>query len=277
MVAGCGDGVTSSTGPPMEFATPPRGRLLLDTNYPAAINMAIDELLLEDAATQGIMTLRFYGWDQASVSLGYFQRLADRQQHGTSRHCPLVRRASGGGAIVHDTPDHDLTYSLAVPNVPRHRDAQLSLYQIFHQTMVAMLQVSAIAAHQSDQDPLPNTTSVSTSKPFLCFLRHTQGDVLVNDAKVLGSAQRRQATAVLQHGSLLLRRSPAAPELPGLVQLAPEASTYSAGWVRQQWLERLIQSWPVGWETAMLAESDWNRVRKKVDSKYDHFSWNARR
>jgi lipoate-protein ligase A len=77
----------------------------------------------------------------------------------------------------------------------------------------------------------------AAGEPFLCFQRQASGDVLLvaegaqgDDAlpgetakpagwKILGSAQRRHRGAVLQHGSLLLERSPAAPELPGLRDL----------------------------------------------------------
>ena len=57
-------------------------------------------------------------------------------------------------------------------------------------------------------------------QPFLCFQRRAPGDVLVAGEKVAGSAQRRCRGAVLQHGSVLLARSPAAPELLGLKELA---------------------------------------------------------
>ena len=40
-------------------------------------NMAADEMLLESAA-QGVASLRFYGWSEATVSLGYFQPAAAR-------------------------------------------------------------------------------------------------------------------------------------------------------------------------------------------------------
>src|SRR5437667_354501 len=39
-------------------------------------------------------------------------------------------------------------------------------------------------------------------------------------AKIVGSAQRRRKGAVLQHGSVLLRRSLFALELPGIAELA---------------------------------------------------------
>ena len=45
-------------------------------------------------------------------------------------------------------------------------------------------------------------------------------DVVVGTDKILGSAQRRRRGAVLQHGSLVLRKSEFAPQFPGLFDLA---------------------------------------------------------
>ncbi len=63
------------------------------------------------------------------------------------------------------------------------------------------------------------------AEPFLCFQRRAVGDVVLadpaagTDVKVAGSAQRKHRGAILQHGSLLIARSAAAPELPGLSDL----------------------------------------------------------
>src|SRR5207249_11851098 len=54
---------------------------------------------------------------------------------------------------------------------------------------------------------------------FLCFQHYTPGDLLVGSAKVVGSAQRRARSAFLQHGSILLARSPYAPALAGIREL----------------------------------------------------------
>src|ERR1700682_6410647 len=86
-------------------------RLLIDPPALGAWNMAVDQALLEHAASGG-WTLRFYSWIEPTLSLGYFQAHRDRRTHTASRGLPLVRRASGGGAIVHD---HELTYSLSGP------------------------------------------------------------------------------------------------------------------------------------------------------------------
>ncbi len=87
-------------------------RLLIDPPAPGAWNMAVDEVLLDWSAQSGGYAWRFYRWDEPTLSLGYFQPYEDRQRHPPSRACPAVRRATGGGAILHDA---ELTYSLAVP------------------------------------------------------------------------------------------------------------------------------------------------------------------
>ena len=88
-------------------------RLFLDGAAAGGWNMAADELLLEQASDTGQASLRIYSWSEPTLSLGYFQSHADRQTHAPSRDCRLVRRRSGGGAILHE---HEITYALAIPS-----------------------------------------------------------------------------------------------------------------------------------------------------------------
>jgi lipoate-protein ligase A len=202
--------------------------------------MSVDEALLLDAAERGMATLRFYGWNEPTLSLGYFQRYDDRYTHPASRDCAIVRRQSGGGAILHD---RELTYSLALPAAhPLARQSQL-LYTAVHEAFIdALKQVAntrdygwTFLCHDQDSTPAPS------EEPFLCFQRRAFGDVLLVPEdqtagtaasgrestcgspgarafcqKILGSAQRRLRGAILQHGSLLLEKSPHAPELAGV-------------------------------------------------------------
>jgi len=93
----------------------PTCRLIVDRPAPGAWNMAVDEALLDAAVEQGVAALRFYQWSEPTLSLGYFQRHADRDSHAASHDCTLVRRQSGGGAILHD---RELTYSLTLRQGP---------------------------------------------------------------------------------------------------------------------------------------------------------------
>jgi lipoate-protein ligase A len=198
--------------------------------------MAVDEALLEDAVDHDVATLRLYRWSEPTLSLGYFQRYDDRRLHPASASCAVVRRQTGGGAILHD---REVTYSMALP--PSHPFARRTqaLYEIAHDAIIGII-ADQLSSHESRLKLHRNEVSnpVTSTQPFLCFERRATGDVVATPTgasrpnahgftlpesgnwKVLGSAQRRSCGALLQHGSLLLRASPAAPELPGLADLA---------------------------------------------------------
>lgn len=160
-----------------------------------AFNMAVDQALLLTAEEP---VLRFYGWDPPAISLGCFQKqdgdLAELRAHGL----PLVRRITGGGAIVHW---HELTYSLVLPLThPVLEGASTrESYARLHGPILRCLRRHGIEALQRDQANDPPGPS-----PRLCFDRATSLDVVVNGKKLVGSAQRRTRDRVLQHGSILL-------------------------------------------------------------------------
>jgi lipoate-protein ligase A len=208
-------------------------RVIVDSAAPGAWNMAVDEALLLEAAAGGLATLRFYAWSEPTLSIGYFQRVADRARHAPSRECAVVRRQTGGGAILHD---REITYSLVLPASHPLARQPTALYAAVHDAIIAVL------APHSDFDrgqKLLRLEKPQNSRhgdePFLCFQRRAPGDVLLLESqdpvqyseppwdksecragtKILGSAQRRLRGALLQHGSLLLETSPFAPELAG--------------------------------------------------------------
>jgi lipoate-protein ligase A len=123
----------------------------------------------------------------------------------------MVRRVTGGGAILHD---RELTYSLIIPRGHRLAVAHADLYRHFHDAVRAALRDWGIDA------TLQTESNSTLSSRFLCFERRTPGDILLGGYKIGGSAQRRRGGAVLQHGSILLARSQFAPELPGIRELS---------------------------------------------------------
>ncbi|MCI0492120.1 MAG: lipoate--protein ligase [Planctomycetes bacterium] len=212
---------------------PTECRLIIDPPAPGAWNMAVDEALLLEAAENGTATLRLYQWDKPTVSLGYFQCYEDRHQHAASRECAIVRRQTGGGAILHD---RELTYSLVLPASHPLAGQNTPLVTAVHQTLSDLMTPWLAQSGSQWHLQLRNAQSASrdATEPFLCFQRRSPGDLLLvstptpasnqNAAvagwKILGSAQRRHRGAILQHGSLILETSPAAPEIPGFRDLA---------------------------------------------------------
>jgi lipoate-protein ligase A len=236
-----------------------RLRLLVDPPAAGARNMAVDEVLLTSAAEQGIATLRFYGWEVPTLSLGYFQRAADRELHASSLCCPLVRRASGGGAIVHDC---ELTYSIAMPLRDVRASAATELYGAFHETLIGTLArfgvVAALYGSTCDAGP-GERISNSSQQPFLCFARRACGDIICGGAKIVGSSQRRRRGAVLQHGSILLGESSCAPELSGIAQLT--GHTIEPGALAQAWTADLARKLGASAAPGEFTESEQERAR----------------
>jgi len=122
---------------------------------------------------------------------------------------------------------------------------------------------------------LREKTTADSSEPFLCFQRQAEGDLLLQGVKVCGSAQRRHAGAVVQHGSLLLAASPCAPELPGLQELsgrAVSAQDVASALVRE--LSRRL-----GFDAAnqSLTDAELATADRTRQSKYASLDWTAKR
>src|SRR5437762_1670525 len=161
-------------------AHPTSCRLFIDPPAPGPWNMAVDEALLIDAAANGIASLRLYGWSEPTLSLGYFQRYALREIHAASRACAVVRRQTGGGAILHD---RELTYSLALPESHSFAKQANKLYTTVHQEIIGALSpvIARAASRWSLQIREQCPERRADEEPFLCFQRESQGDgVLVS-------------------------------------------------------------------------------------------------
>ncbi len=243
-----------------------RIRLIIDGPERGSWNMAVDEALLQTAKQTGHTTFRLYRWKEPTLSLGYFQRAGARDTHLPSRHCPLVRRSTGGGAILHD---RELTYTLAAPMAALTDRSVHHWYRIVHTTLVTALAMWDVETH------LCSETDPSRERAFLCFQRRAQGDVLFHGAKVAGSAQRRCRGALMQHGSLLLDRSEAAPELPGIRQLT--ANRLETPCFLAYWLRCLARRLGIQWRHASLDASERELARALEQERFGRPKWTLRR
>jgi len=251
-------------------------RLLIDSPARGTWNMAVDEVLLQQAAATGRATLRFYQWSEPTLSLGYFQPLALRDSHKASRDCAVVRRVTGGGAILHD---RELTYSLALPLDPRGSLRIDWLYDALHRSLVDTLAVLNVAA---ELRPIEPSAPPAKDEPFLCFQRQTPGDVLVGGVKVAGSAQRRrrragqaERPAVLQHGSVILHQSEKAPEIAGIAQITGAA--LSAAQFVALWPEKIEYHLHTNFIVAPLSAEEHRRVERAEQDRFADPRWTHRR
>jgi lipoate-protein ligase A len=248
---------------------------LVDPPASGAWNMAVDEALVDDAAERGHCWLRFYGWAEPTLSLGYFQGHAERQAHRPSRQCPMVRRASGGGAILHDA---EITYCLAIPHAHALAADSTWLYTAVHEALVEALYAEGLEAIRCTAEMAAAAKASGGERPvqpFLCFQRRAAGDVLLGGAKICGSAQRRPRGAILQHGSLILERSPQAPELPGLADQA--GKKIDPRLLIPRWTAGIGRRLHWNFSPASLDPALMDAVRTLALEKYSAESWTCRR
>lgn len=175
-------------------------RLIHDVAAGGPTNMARDEaMLIQVGIGSAPPTLRLYQWSPPTISLGYFQKYADYEAlPAPAGTLPVVRRLTGGGAILHDL---ELTYSIALPvGHELLRRGANRLYELAHDAVIkalAELRLETARCGKTDD-------SGAARGPFFCFERRHCYDVLLGGDKIAGSAQRRTRQAVLQHGSIVL-------------------------------------------------------------------------
>jgi len=162
----------------------------------AAMNMAIDEALLEYAA---VSSIRFYHWHSPALSFGYFGKFADVARYERERD--LVRRWTGGGIVFHG---HDLTYSIVIPaHDTVFSQSSMSIYERVHYALRDALGgrgTRAVVAEGLDGSSTARQRNVSAG--CSCFANPVRADVLIDDRKIAGAAQRRSARGLLQQGSI---------------------------------------------------------------------------
>ena len=202
--------------------------------HAAALNMAIDEILLRTATRP---TLRLYRWARPATSFGYFGKWQDALAAGPERD--LVRRWTGGGIVFHG---RDLTFSLIVPRAhPFCAISPRESYRAIHECLAKAIEGATLASAA-----LPQTSAA-------CFQNPVQHDILIADRKVAGGAQRRTKSGLLHQGSVQEIESPAALTAALLqvfsnsretVPLSGETATQAAILAREKyaterWMRRL--------------------------------------
>ena len=170
-----------------------------------SFNMALDEALL-DWHSEGLMPpiVRFYGWNPATLSIGYFQNVnKEINMEEVKRHnLGFVRRPTGGRGVLHE---HELTYSIIVsedyPNMPA---TVTEAYRVLSEGLLIGFQKLGLDAYFSVPDTDEKKSDLKNPQSAVCFDAPSWYELVVEGKKVAGSAQTRQKGVILQHGAILL-------------------------------------------------------------------------
>src|SRR6476646_1266113 len=216
-----------------------------ESPHSAAMNMAIDEALLETAAGP---TIRFYRWRSPALSFGYFGKFSDVAIYAAERD--LVRRWTGGGIVFHGD---DLTYSIVIPvSDPVFDESSIAIYEKIHRALCGALAVHTqgaelvTVAHQlrpGDRGSCDNN----------CFANPVRADVMMDGRKIAGAAQRRTRRGLLQQGSI-----------QGIT-------------TNNDLAEKFAQSLSVNRSELEIIEDVFQRARELAQQKYGSDSWLGKR
>lgn len=254
------------------------GRLLNMGKNNAAMNMAIDEVILLTQKEQPNPTLRFYGWTQPAFSFGYFQDIAEEVDIDVCRAegIELVKRMTGGGTVVHGW---ELTYTLILP-----RDAgELNIsdtYHIIGQSLVKAFQQLGIPA-QCYAECLDSSESAQN----ICMTNPAEHDVMSDNKKLAGISVRRSRNGIMFQGyisldippSSILARVSKDPEVQEMLHEKSTAiNTDGRSIPRSALIQAISETFNLGiaFHSSELSSTEHVQAETLVETKYATSGWN---
>ena len=270
-------------------------RILKSGKLNPAENMAIDEAIL-NGIIQGrpVPTIRFYGWEPATVSCGYHQSAEKEVDFAALKEFGFgfVRRPTGGRLVLHN---EEVTYSVIAPTSGKFSGNVYEIYAEISKVLASGFSMLGIEV-DFEKGEFPSKEQRQVSNP--CFSSSSRFELSYKRKKIVGSAQLRKEKAFLQHGSILLNhnQSKIAFILPNLKKekkeklaltlckktisineiVSPKISFSQACDIFEQAFKK---SWPCNefCNIASLEEFEKSNVTHLVNNKYASNKWNKRK
>ncbi len=178
-------------------------------------NMARDRAIAEATAADGIPRLRFYSWTPWTLSLGYNQKddRIDTEALEAAGYT-LVRRPTGGRAVFHA---EEITYGVAMPTGDEGVHATYARISGALRRGFELLGARGVEFSRSELDLREHYEGLDSEG---CFSASALNELAVEGRKLVGSAQRRYGSTLLQHGSILL--DDAHLQIVDFLSIAPE-------------------------------------------------------
>ena len=163
----------------------------------AAENMAVDEYLFDLCHQQKAGFLRIYSWLRPTFSFGVSQKIEKAVNAGfiENNGYEYVRRITGGKAVLHD---NEITYAVA-----SSEDVFFREHDPHHSyLLISRVLVDAFRSIGIDASFSKGSSGEMARSHHPCFSFPASNEIEVNGKKIVGSAQKRDRTALLQHGSI---------------------------------------------------------------------------
>lgn len=169
-------------------------RILETGKGSASWNMAVDEALLTNFQEGDLPILRLYGWESA-LSLGRFSDIEKSLDKPKIDEVDFsyVRRMTGGGVLVHTG---DISYSLILPRKILKGISVKESYFYLCQFLIQFYERLGLDANFFSE------LQLEQKKSDICLAGHEAYDIMIENKKMGGNAQRYTGNTLFQHGSI---------------------------------------------------------------------------
>jgi lipoate-protein ligase A len=179
--------------------------LWCDGSHDARENMRRDSALLARVSeAPGEPVLRLFGFDPEGITLGYSQRPEHELDLERCRRDGVAWavRPTGGRAIFHA---EEWTYSLSSSNAdPDWGGDRATAYARVSRAVLESLRALGVPAELAPGSRARRGSNGWAGASAPCFASTARHEIVLAGRKLVGSAQRRTATGLLQQGSVLL-------------------------------------------------------------------------
>lgn len=195
--------------------------IVYSERLPAQKIMDKDKELLDSLKEGSLPILHFYTWNLPSVTFGYFidpKKYLNLQNFKTL-NIDLARRPTGGGVVFHlwdlafsfiMPSSHDKFYESILDNYFFVNSVVLNFVNIFFHNNRKLEEksnfFSSLKTERSDLGIFNKDTIFERKgkQSDFCMAGPTKYDVVVNEKKIAGAAQRRTKKGYLHQGSISL-------------------------------------------------------------------------
>ncbi len=265
-------------------------RMIKTDPLPGALNMALDEVLLDSVqAGTSPPVVRLYRWQPQTVTLGYSQRGVGQVNPAfcKAEGIDIVRRLTGGRAVLHD---QEVTYSVISRQEGIFSFGILENYRTIAAVLLHCLKRFGLNAEIAGRHA--GTTSDSKVEQSACFTAPAQFEITCSGKKICGSSQKREQDCFLQHGSIPINIDlhklfcALNNDMSACVETGAARLGEKVGWVnlfRQnpctidevelQLMSSFALLWPVSFIVEGPTEDELEQARQLAKNKYEHSDW----
>jgi len=240
-------------------------------------NMAIDETLLGSLDEDSLPIIRFYGW-KSSITIGKYTDINGLVDLNKIKESGIqyTRRITGGGILTHHI---DLSYSIFLPKKYIKDRGIKENYRYLCSFLINLYKKLGLDAR------FANELNIKAIKSDICLAGIEEYDIVIDDKKIGGNAQRYTKRGILQHGSIpvwidkdlfepIFLKTTGIENSMNLKQIGINISFEELIELAKKSFKKTFN---IDYIKSELNISQKEEVKRLIKNKYSHDSWNIKR